>query len=201
MSKIDLKQQMKTFYQPPRQPVMVDIPPMNFLMLDGEGDPNTSPFYTESVSTLFSFSYALKFNIKKSTGIDYSVMPLEGLWWVEDMALFSTERKTDWLWTMMIHQPEWVTAEWVEQTRCELAKTKKPSRLTEVRFESFCEGLCVQMMHVGTFAEEAPNIAWIHTFAKEKGYRNIGKHHEIYLSDIHKTAPERLKTILRQPVG
>jgi hypothetical protein len=200
--KIDLRKDWKQLYNPSaKEPGLVDVPPLNFLMLDGHGNPNTAPEYQEVVSALFSLSYALKFAIKKARGIDYAVMPLEGLWWVPDMTQFSTDRKDDWDWTMMILQPEWVDAALVANLTPETAHKKKQPLIGQVRFESYHEGLSVQLMHIGPYSAEGPNIARMHAFAPGQGCQVAGKHHEIYLSDVRTTAPEKLKTILRQPVA
>ena len=201
IEKIDLKRELKHLYNPPKkEPVILEIPPMNFLMIDGTGDPNTAQEYKDAVSSLYPLAYGLKFAIKKSQGIDYGVLPLEGLWWVEDMREFSVESKDDWLWTMMIMQPEYVTPELVEEIRVEVKKKKDPPLLDRIRFEAYDEGLCVQLMHIGPYADEAPNIARMHEYAIEKGYKLSGKHHEIYLKDPTRTAPGNLKTIVRQPI-
>lgn len=200
--KIDLEKTYKRLYAPSaKAPEMVDVPPFNFLMLDGCGNPNTTPQYQDTVTTLFQTAYALKFHIKKSQGIDYGVMPLEGLWWIEDELEFTLENKDRWSWTMMILQPEWVTVEMIEQICRDLSKKKDaPPRLAEMRFENYAEGTSVQLMHIGPYVDEHPNIMRMHSYAHDQGYANQGKHHEIYISDVRKTAPERLKTVLRQPV-
>ncbi len=201
MAKIDLKKELKQFYNPSaKEVVAVDVPAMNFLMIDGEGDPNTAPQYAASIEALFSVSYALKFMIKKGTGVDYGVMPLEGLWWVDDMTKFSVERKDEWKWTSMIMQPKYVTAEYVNAAIENTRKKKDLPALPKLRFEKFHEGPAVQIMHIGPFSAEEPNIAKMHAFIQNSGHTLSGKHHEIYLSDIRKTAPEKLKTVLRQPM-
>jgi len=201
MDKIDHKSLLKPLYSPSaKEPVFADVPDMNFIMLDGKGNPNASQLYQDTVSALFQLSYAIKFFFKKSQGIDYSVMPLEGLWWVEDMSLFSIEDKDSWLWTMMIMQPEPVVQEQFEQQRQEVIKKKGTTILSNARFENYHEGFSVQMMHIGPYSAEGPNIARMHESARQNGYINFGKHHEIYLGDVRKTAPEKLKTVLRQPV-
>ena len=172
---------------------------MNFLMIDGHGDPNVTPLYQEAVEGLFSLAYTLKFALKKAGGVDYGVLPAEGLWWVEDMAAFSLEDKAAWEWTMMIAQPEFVTAEWVERARAEAFKKKGLPALERIRFETNAEGTAAQMMHIGPYADEGPNIARLHAFIAEQGGRLRGKHHEIYLSDVRRTAPEKLRTVIRQP--
>ena len=200
--KIDHKKELKHLYKPSKKaPVIIEVPEMNFLMIDGKGDPNSAPEYSAAVSALYSLAYGIKFNIKKTTEINYSVMPLEGLWWVEDMELFSVESKEDWLWTMMIMQPDFVTSEIVEDNRAVVIKKKGFPKLEEIVFQSYYEGLSVQLMHIGPYADEAPNIKWMHQFASEQGYQLRGKHHEIYLNDPNRTAPEKLKIVLRQPLG
>ncbi len=202
MMKLDLKRKYRHLYNPtPRQPSIVDVPEFPFLMIDGTGDPNTSPAYQEAVQALYSVAYTLKMMIKKSElAVDYPVMALEGLWWSDDGAEFSPANKAAWQWTMMIMQPEFVTAEHVQQAVAQVGKKRDLPALARLRFEPFHEGLCVQIMHLGPYAAEAPAIERLHHFIQENGYRLRGKHHEIYLGDPRKTAPTRLKTILRQPV-
>lgn len=198
--KIDLRKEWKHLYQPSKKnPEIVDVPAMDFLMIDGAGDPNNNPAYQKAVSALFSLSYTIKFIIKKSQGVDYAVMPLEGLWWVEDLAKLNMNDKSNWFWTMMIMQPEWVTAELVEEGKKAAAK-KGVEGLENIRFESYHEGLAVQLMHIGPYADEMPNIDRMHKAALAQGYQLHKKHHEIYLSDPNKAAPEKMLTILRQPV-
>lgn len=197
--KKDWKKEYKQLYFPPVHPLTVDVPPLNYLMLDGHGDPNNSPDYQAVVEALFSFSYTLRFAIKKAQGLDYAVFPLEGLWWVEDMRLFSVERKQDWDWTMMMAQPDVVTPAWVEMARAQALKKKGLHLLEQVRFESYHEGLSAELMHIGPYAAEGPNIARLHEYIQAQAGYLSGKHHEIYLSDVRKTAPEKLKTVIRQP--
>ncbi|MDH5507410.1 MAG: GyrI-like domain-containing protein [Anaerolineae bacterium] len=200
-TKIDLKKELKHLYHPsPKQPVIVEVPPMNYLMVDGKGDPGTSQAFKDAVSSLFPLAYALKFAVKKQQGTDYVVMPLQGLWWIEDMSKFQQASRDDWQWTAMIMQPEYVTAALVEQIRPEVEKKKNPPALAKIRFKSYHEGLAVQLMHIGPFAEEGPNIERMHAFAIQQGYQLHGKHHEIYLSNLERTAPDKLKTVLRQPI-
>jgi len=199
-TKIDYKKEFKTLYNPPtKEPVIVDVPPMNFLMIDGKGDPNTAQEYKDAITTLYTVAYTIKFAVKE-TGVDFTVMPLEGLWWVPDMELFSVKDKNAWLWTAMMIQPEPVTGK-VFKIAVEQAREKKnPPSIDKIRFESYEEGKSVQLMHIGPYADEGPNIKWMHTYAFEQGYALRGKHHEIYISDPNRTAPERLKTVIRQPV-
>jgi hypothetical protein len=175
-------------------------------MVDGAGNPNTSPDYAEAVQALYSMAYTLKFKVKKEMGIDYPVMALEGLWWGVDMNSFSAEKKDDWLWTMMISTPDFITPALVETARAEAAKKKSLPALPRLRLEAFTEGLSAQLMHIGPYSAEAENIQKLHEFIHAHGYRFDGdasqqKHHEIYLSDPRKTAPEKMKTIIRQPVA
>jgi hypothetical protein len=139
--------------------------------------------------------------VKKKNGIDYAVMPLEGLWWVDDMTKFSTDRKDEWKWTSMIMQPSYVTEAAVTEAIQQVTKKKKLDSLRLVRFESFREGLSAQIMHIGPYSAEGPNIAKIHDFIIKSGHALTGKHHEIYLSDPRKTAPQKMKTVLRQPMN
>jgi hypothetical protein len=203
MDKRDLKKELGKLYNPSaKEAVRVDVPEMNFLMVDGEGDPNRSGEYAEAVEALFAASYALKFAVRKgSLAVDYGVLPLEGLWWADDMSVFSSGDKSSWKWTMMIMQPDLVTSELVEATLAGLAKKKDAVALGRLRFESFAEGLSAQIMHLGPFSEEGPTIAGLHRFIDESGHRRSGKHHEIYLSDIRKAAPQKWRTIIRQPMS
>ncbi len=201
MSKVDLKKDLKHLYNPSAQEVsVVDVPPMNFLMIDGAGDPNVSLEYQQAMEALFSLSYALKFRVKKSNGVDYAVMPLEGLWWTDDPGQFSMSNKGIWKWTAMIMQPEYVTGQLFAAALAEARRKKDLVALDRVRFESCHEGLSAQIMHIGPYAAEEPTIARLHSFIRENGYELNGKHHEIYLSDPRRTAPEKLRTVLRQPV-
>ncbi len=173
---------------------------MQFLMIDGAGDPNTAPEYAAAIQALYSVAYTAKFTLKKTRGIDYPVMPLEGLWWAEDMTLFGVDGKDDWQWTMMIMQPDDVTPEVIEAARHEAARKKENPSLAQLRLAPFHEGLAAQILYVGPYASEGPTIAALHAFIKEHGYSLTGKHHEIYLGDPRRTAPERLRTIIRQPI-
>jgi hypothetical protein len=202
MNKIDYKKELKHLYKPPvKEAVIVDVPPMNYLMVDGGGNPNTTQSYKEAVEALYAVSYTLKFNIKKNQEIDSVVMPLEGLWWADDMNTFTTERNKDaWHWTMMIMQPEPVTEELVQEAINRVEKKKNPATLNKLRFERYHEGLSVHVTHIGSYDDEGPTIAKMHEFAKNQGYHLRGKHHEIYIGDLRKTKSEKLKTIVRQPL-
>lgn len=201
MVKIDHKKILKDLYRPSAKQVMeVQVPALNFLMADGKGDPNSSPLFAEAVEALFSVSYTLKFLIKKNEPfIDYSVMPLEGLWWADDMQSFSVDKKEDWYWTLMIMQPEYVTAGLVQKAVNAAAKKKTNPSINKLRFEAYQEGLSAQIMHIGPFTEEGPTVEKVHNYIELHGFRRSGRHHEVYLSDIRRADPAKWKTVIRQP--
>lgn len=202
MEKIDLKKELKHLYQPSAKEVAeVYVPSMNFLMADGTGDPNTAQSFKDVVEVLFTLSYTLKFMIKKAGQADYGVMPLEGLWWADDMSNFSIEDKSNWKWTLMIMQPAFITRDMVDMAILEVEKKKNPAALAQIRFEAFQEGNVAQIMHIGPFSEEKPAIEKVHRFIEGCGCKLSGKHHEIYLSDIRRAAPQKWKTIIRQPMA
>ncbi len=201
MAKIDLKRELKHLYaSSAKEAAIVDVPDMSFLMVDGQGDPNTSQEFKDAVEALYGVSYALKFMVKKARSVDYVVMPLEGLWWADDMRDFLVGNKNQWKWTLMIMQPEQVTEDLVHRAVERVKKKKNPPALSKTRFESYHEGLSAQIMYIGPYSDEHPTIEKLHGFIEEKGYRLRGKHHEIYLSDPRRAAPEKMKTIIRQPV-
>jgi hypothetical protein len=202
MGKLDLKKELAELYRPPsRQVVDVDVPSMNFLMIDGRGDPNTAQAYSDAIEALYAVSYTLKFAVKKGPDeIDYGVMPLEGLWWADDMSAFVAGNRDAWQWTAMIMQPSFVTPEMVEAATREVARKKNPTALPLMRFEAFDEGLSAQIMHVGPFSAEGPNIERVHAHIEESGRTRFGKHHEIYLSDTRRADPAKWKTVIRQPM-
>ncbi len=203
MSKIDFKKELKSIYDcSAKDPVIVTVPKMSYLMVDGKGNPNTAQAYTEAIETLFGISYALKFMIKKGPmGLDYGVLPLQGLWWIENGAKLRMDNKEDWSWTAMIMQPEFITKDLLDEAiQQTISKKKDLPALSKLRFESLEEGECAQIMHIGPYAAEEPTIDWLHKFIASNGHQFNGKHHEIYLSDVRKAAPEKLKTIIRQPM-
>jgi hypothetical protein len=202
VTKVDLRATHKELYTAGREPGLVDVPQLSYLAVDGHGDPNTSAEYLHAVEALFSVSYALKFALKRGPHqLDYGVMPLEGLWWVPDMSRFSVEQKSDWDWTVMIMQPDLVDADLLG-TAIEHSTAKKELPAARLlRLERYAEGLSAQVMHVGPYAAEGPTIQRLHDFIAERGYDRTGKHHEIYLGDPRRSAPERLRTIIRQPVA
>jgi hypothetical protein len=199
-TKVDLKKELKHLYNPSAKEVStVDVPAMNFLMVDGEGAPS-SPQYMQSIEALFTVSYTLKFMVKKGSGVDYAVMPLEGLWWMDNMKEFSTERKDEWKWTSMIMQPEYVKEADVKTAIEQAHKKKDLPAIDKVRFENFKEGLAAQIFYVGPYSAEGPTVTKIHDYIHKTGHELSGKHHEIYLNNAAKVAPEKLKTIIRQPM-
>jgi hypothetical protein len=199
-TKVDLKKELKHLYNPSAKEVStVDVPAMNFLMVDGEGAPS-SPQYMQSIEALFTVSYTLKFMVKKGSGVDYAVMPLEGLWWMDNMKEFSTERKDEWKWTSMIMQPEYVKEADVKTAIEQAHKKKDLPAIDKVRFENFKEGLAAQIFYVGPYSAEGPTVTKIHDYIHKTGHELSGKHHEIYLNTAAKVAPEKLKPIIRQPM-
>ncbi|MEX1249011.1 MAG: GyrI-like domain-containing protein [Anaerolineales bacterium] len=208
MKKLDLKKQYKNLYNPSAKEVtVVKVPRFNFIMVDGTIPANTpvdeAPDYLGAIETLYGLSYTLKFMIKKRkvNPIDYPVMPLEGLWWTKDSHLkFTVSHSDPWFFTALIMQPEPVSAALVAEAREQLRAKKNPPLLDNARFEVFGEGACMQVMHIGPYSEEPATIARMVAFAAENGYATHGKHHEIYLGDPRRTAPAKLKTVLRHPI-
>lgn len=201
--KIDLKKQFKEIYRPsPKRVDFLDLGPMNYLMIDGKGDPG-GPAFARAVQALFGVSYTMKFQIKKGpTQVDYGVMPLEGLWWAKDMADFTdTLNRDNWHWTAMIRQPDFITQNDIDGALAAAAKKKDPPVLDGLRFETFTEGKVAQIMHVGPFTEEGPTVERLHGEIAAQGKSLRGKHHEVYLSDIRRADPKNWKTILRQPLA
>ncbi|MBI5459780.1 GyrI-like domain-containing protein [Methanobacterium sp.] len=201
MPKVDLKKENKDFYYPSAGDVsVVELPAMKFLMIDGQGDPNTSEEYQNAMETIFPVSYKTKFISKKEKSQDYVVMPLEGLWWADNMEEFSIVDKSSWKWTVMIRQPDFVDKSLVDKAISELVKKKDLPSLSELRFDTFEEGLAVQIMHIGPYGEaEGLAVGKLHKFIENEGYKLRGKHHEIYISDMRRIKPEKLKTVIRQP--
>ena len=201
MQKIDLRKDLGPLYQLRNDDIVeVDVPPLRYLMIDGEGDPNTSPRYADAVEALFSVSYAAKFGVKKGPlEIDYAVMPLEGLWWADDLAAFAGADKARWKWTMMILQPAFVSDDVLGSALDQVRKKKSLPAVGELRVETLAEGRCAQVLHVGPYSEEGPAIARLHAFIEARS-RPRGRHHEIYLTDARRADPANWKTILRQPM-
>ena len=201
MKKIDFKRELKHLYRPPQNFIVVDVPEMAFVMADGHGDPNTAEEYKEVVEALYAVAYKIKFISKKHLERDYTVPPLEGLWWAEDVEAFKTRDKSSWDWTMMIMTPDWITEGIFDEAVIASRKSKNPAALDKVRLKRYREGLSVQIMHVGSYDNEAPLLAKMHDeFMPANGFVENGKHHEIYLSDPRRVVSEKLRTVLRQPV-
>ncbi|MFO8078952.1 MAG: GyrI-like domain-containing protein [Armatimonadota bacterium] len=201
MPKRDLEKIRSDLHDPSREPVMVDVPPMNFIMIDGSGDPNTETWYEAAVEALYAIAYSIKYIVKeRSEDLDFVMPPLEGLWWVEEMEYFSQEDMDSWQWTLMIMMPEPVDEELYERGHEKACEKKCLVAAEMMRFEQYDEGLSAQVLHVGPYDQEQSTIERLHAFIAEQGHERRGKHHEIYLSDPRRTKPENLKTVLRQPV-
>ncbi len=201
MKTIDLKKTLKPFYAASAsKPALLDIPAMNALMVDGQGSPE-APAYQEAVGSLYSVAYTLKFAFKKSKAIDYPVMALESLWWAEDISDFIEGRTQNWKWTALIILPDVVTKKDVAAAVAAVKAKAKFPRFPLVRFEKLKEGKAGQILHVGPYSEVGRTIERLHTFIEESGYKLRGKHHEIYMNDPRRVAPEKLKTIIRHPIA
>jgi hypothetical protein len=201
--KIDFKKSLDAYRAKKGEFRVLDVPDLQYLMIDGHGDPNTSPAFAEAVEALYPVAYKVKFASKNDLGRDYVVPPLEGLWWAEDMDAFTTDRdKSRWEWTLMLMVPDWIDAAMVATAIEQVEAKGAPARLADVRCETLAEGRCVQTLHVGSFDDEAEVLARLHhEFVPDNGLRLSGTHHEIYLSDFRRVAPEKQRTILRQPVA
>jgi len=201
MATIDLKKELKHLYHASaKTPVELEVPTLRYLMVDGKGDPNTSQAYAQAVEALFCVSYTAKFMLKKGAqGLDYAVMPLEGLWWADDLSAFAANDRQAWQWTMMILQPPFVTDALIDAALTEVRRKKRLPGIEGLRLENLSEGRCAQVLHIGPFSEEAPTIECLHRFIEASATRR-GKHHEIYLSDIRRADPKKWKTIIRQPI-
>jgi hypothetical protein len=205
--KLDYKKEYPDLYLPKQKPALIKVPAMNFIMVDGKGDPASEP-YQSAIQILYSLTFTIK--MSKMSGrqpigyFEYVVPPLEGLWWCEGGKFDWHKPKSEWWWTSMIRQPEFVTQAVFEWAVAESQRKKPEVDVSKARLNSFEEGLCVQMMHIGAYDDEYRSIELIEQYIAENGLTNltgdIDKHHEIYLSDPRKTAPERLKTVLRFPV-
>jgi len=210
MSKIDFKKCDKALYSGRAGRFdILEVPPLPYLMIDGKGDPNSCVAFGKSIAALYSLSYTLKFHSKLELGKDYVVPPLEGLWWAEDMGAFTAGEKDQWQWTLMIRQPDWIQVDTVEQARDKAAQKIEKKKdagtdletIQKIEFSKLEEGTCVQVLHIGPYDDEGQILEVLHNeFIPQNNYRMVGKHHEIYLNDPRKTAPEKLKTLLRQPI-
>ncbi|HSP75773.1 MAG TPA: GyrI-like domain-containing protein [Cryobacterium sp.] len=181
---------------------LIEVPAQRFIALDGAGDPNTAPAYAEAVGALYAVAYGVKFAAKRALGRELVIAPLEGLWYSDDASVFTAGAKAEWKWTLLMSQPDWVTDAFIaEVIAAALAKKKLPA-LARVRVETLEEGLSAQLLHVGPYDDEAPALARLHgEFLASNGLRENGRHHEVYLGDPRRAAPEKLKTVLRQPVA
>ncbi len=200
--KIDFRKTLGSYQAQRGRFQLVDVPDMQYLMVDGHGDPNTSPAFSEALEALYPVAYKLKFASKRELGRDYVVPPLEGLWWADRMDAFTTSRdKSRWDWTVMLMVPDWLDRSAFEAAVKQAGAKSPPARLQDVRMQTLSEGQCVQTLHIGSFDDEAAVLERMHgDFIPANGLRMTGRHHEIYLSDVRRTAPEKLRTILRQPV-
>lgn len=198
--KVDLKR-LDAYRAKPGELRIVDVPELQYLMLDGRGDPN-GPAFAAALVALYPVAYALKFASKRELGRDYAVMPLEGLWWADDMAAFTVARdKASWQWTLLMLVPDWLDQAAFEAAVAAVAAKRAPARLADLRLERLAEGRCVQTLHVGAFDDEGPVLDRMHhEFIPAHGLRMTGRHHEIYLSDARRVEPANRRTILRQPV-
>ncbi len=201
--KVDFKKILDSYKAKRGKFEVVGVPKLQYLMIDGSGDPNTSTAYSTSIEAIYPVAYKLKFASKKELGRDYVVPPLEALWWADDMYSFSTARdKSNWHWTLMLMVPDWIELDLYASVVEQVRSAKAPELLGNVRLEALDEGKCVQTLHIGSFDDEAPVLEEMHNkFIPEHGLQMTGKHHEIYFSDFRKVAPEKLRTILRQPVS
>ena len=200
MTKYDIRKGRKDLYSGKRDEiVLLDVPPQTYFAIDGAGNPNIVPAYAEAVQALYASVYTLKF-ASKAGGQDFVVPPLEGLWWAEDWSAFTGRRKDEWSWTMLIAIPPLVTGG-AEAAIAAAREKKGLAALDRVRVQTIEEGRCAQVLHIGSYDDEAPLLARLHgEFLPQHHLAERGKHHEVYLSDPRRTAPEKLKTILRQPV-
>ncbi|MDH5703407.1 MAG: GyrI-like domain-containing protein [Aigarchaeota archaeon] len=197
--KIDLRKQLKAFYSSPKKPNIIDVPPAKFLTITGRGEPGGEA-YRAAMNALYSVAYTIKFRAK-AAGKDFTVMTLEGLWWFDDPnASFDSVPREEWNWKSMIRQPDLITAEMVKEAKTQAKAKKGLEEIDSVVLEKFHEGMSAQIMHIGPYSEEGETIAELHRFIEENGYKMRGHHHEIYMSDPRRTAPERCKTIIRQPI-
>lgn len=203
MNKVDHKKTLDSYQAKHGEFRILTVPKIQYLMIDGHGDPNTSQDFKEAVAALYPVAYKLKFASKLEAGKDYTVMPLEGLWWAEDMSTFTTARdKSQWDFTLMIMQPDWITQDMFKAAVQKVAEKDPSVSLNKLRLETLDEKTCVQTLHIGSFDDEAGVLDEMHYgFIPANSLKMVKKHHEIYLSDFRKVAPEKSRTILRQPVA
>ncbi len=202
MQKIDFKKEFSCYKAKARKLEIISVPKMQYLMVDGHGDPNTSEEFKNAILTLYPVAYKLKFASKLELKKDYAVMPLEGLWWAEDMSTFTTARdKSKWDFTLMIMVPDWITKKMFNEAVKKVREKNPPLLLDKVRLETLMEGQCVQTLHIGSFDDEEEVLFKMHNeFIPANNLKMTQKHHEIYFSDFRKVAHDKLRTLLRQPV-
>jgi hypothetical protein len=202
-SKVDFKKSLHAYTAPKGRFEIVEVPDLQYLMIDGRGDPNTAPAFAEAVETLYPVAYKLRFASQRELDRDYVVPPLEGLWSADDMEAFTVARDTSrWDWTLLLMVPDWIDHDRFDAVVAQVAEKDPPVRLHDVRLETLSEGRCVQTLHVGSYDHEGDVLARMHQeFIPANGLRPSGIHHEIYLSDFRKVAPDKRRTILRQPVS
>lgn len=200
--KIDFKKTMDSYQAKLNVFNIIKVPKMQYLMIDGQGDPNTSQEYKDAITLLYPMAYTLKFTSKIDLGKDYVVPPFEGLWWADDMNIFmNSDDKSQWKWTAMLMVPDWITKDMFEVAKKKVAIKSGLANLEELRLETLQEDDCAQTLFVGPYSKEGPTISKMHQeFMPNNNLKPIGKHHEIYLSDPRKVAPDKLRTIIRQPV-
>lgn len=202
MEKVDFKKEFDFLFKPSAKEFsVVSVPPLRYLMVDGYGNPGTSADYMAAIEALYGVSYTLKFMSKNDLGKDYVVPPLEGLWWADDMSAFTKGQKDQWKWTAMILVPKWITKPMVKSAIKTVSEKKENTKLLDMRLETLKEGKSIQIMHIGPYDAEGPILKKMHSeYMPANGLVFNGKHHEIYLGDPRKTAPEKLRTVIRQPV-
>jgi hypothetical protein len=197
---LDLRKELRHLYRAPTGSCeLVEVPELKYLMVDGRGDPATAAPFQDAMQALYSVAYTAKFT-SKALGRDFKVMPVEGLWWSEDPQAFATDGRDAWCWTVMVMVPDFIDPAFVDECASKVAAKKEVPALDLLRLESYTEGSAVQTMHLGPYDTEGPTIAMLHKYMEDEGLTFAGKHHEIYLSDPRRTAPERIKTIIRQAV-
>lgn len=199
---MDYRRELGELYEAREDPTLIEVPSIDYLAIDGHGDPNGSAPFRRAVDALCAVAYALKFKVRAlPDGVDFAVMPLEGLWWIPNARVWDFDDKSDWDWTLMLAQPAIVTEELVADTLKAVRARRRMKALDLVRFEPFEEGTCAQLLHRGPFSAERPTLERLYDFIRREGSMPVGKHHEIYLTDPQRTAPERMRTIIRQPVS
>lgn len=199
---VDYRRELGELYEAREDPTLIEVPSIHYLTVDGHGDPNGSASFRRAVDALCAVAYALKFKVRAlPDGVDFAVMPLEGLWWIPNARVWDFDDKSDWDWTLMLAQPAVVTEELVADTLKAVRARRRMKTLDLVRFELFEEGACAQLLHRGPFSAERPTLERLYDFVRREGFMPVGKHHEIYLTDPQRTAPERMRTIIRQPVS